>query len=98
MGQVSIMQVNINREIDFQLFSSLTRMGSISEYFSSLLIPYSRCLHRNFEFLKKSHFFSGKNNNKIKKWDFLKIQNYGVDIYCKVSTARKNIQRLIPYV
>ena len=27
-------------------------MGSISEYFSSLLIPYSRCLHRNFEFLK----------------------------------------------
>ena len=34
------------------LFSSLTRIGSISEYFSSLLIPYSRCLHRNFEFLK----------------------------------------------
>ena len=46
----------------------------------------------------KNPFFNGKNNNKIKKWDFLKIQNYGVDIYCKVSTARKNIQRLIPYV
>ena len=39
----------ILREIDFQLFTSLTRMGSISEYFSSLLIPYSRCLRRNLK-------------------------------------------------
>ena len=42
--------------INFQLFTSLTHMGSISEYFSSLLIPYSRCLHRNFEFLKNPIF------------------------------------------
>ena len=47
---------DILREIDFQLFTSFTRMGSISEYFSSLLIPYSRCLHRNFEFLKNPIF------------------------------------------
>ena len=46
----------ILREIDFQLFTSLTRMGSISEYFSSLLVPYSRRLHLNFEFLKNPIF------------------------------------------
>ena len=46
----------ILREIDFQLFTSLTRMESISEYFSSLLIPYHRCPHRNFEFLKNPIF------------------------------------------
>ena len=61
----------ILREIDFRLFTSLTLMGSISEYFSSLLIPYSRCLHRNLEFLKNPilKFFP------IKKLDFLKIKN-----------------------
>ena len=77
-------------EIDFQLLTSLTLF-----YFSLLLTPYSRCLHHNFGFLKNPIFFNFdiifKNNNKIKNWDFLNIQNYGADIYSKVSTMRKNI-------
>ena len=76
----------------------MVRMGSISEYFHSLLIPYSRCLYRNFEILKNPIFLILLLFFPIKKWNFLKIQNYGAEIYCKVSTARKNIQRLIPYV
>ena len=43
----------------------------------------------------KSHFLILM-NNKIKKWDFLKIQNYGADIYCKVSTTSKKCSVIDP--